>query len=469
MKKSGYRTAFHIYLIFFLALLGAVIVSVILFLSVITVRLPDGSLQRSDYPRVFTEDFGGQIIFTDGQAQIKQAGIDLLHANGAGIQVLDDKGVEIVSYHKPEDAKPSYSDAEILRLYQTGQLSGNTTAFIGNLTHKEKDFSYILYFPLNISKVTMLLNGDRFTTGKTIIAICTGVLFVILLAGGILYGFWLTRKMNCISASVKAIAERDYEPLAVKGSFGDVYGSLNRLDRDIKAGDRLKEQTEKMREEWIANITHDLKTPLSPIRGYAEMIFENEEGTGPQLKKYSQVILKNVSSMELLIEDLKLTYQLENGMIPVQKKEQDFVRFMKELVIDILNNPEYESRFIHFACDQAPVRFSFDEKLMARAFQNLILNAFAHGTADTEAALEITSGDAVLAVTVSDNGDGMRPEELSQLFQRYYRGARTRQKTEGTGLGLAIAKGLIEAQGGTITAHSELHVGTSFQVEFPLL
>ena len=117
--------------------------------------------QRSDYPKAFTEDFGRQITFIDGKPQIKQTGIELLRANQAGIQVLDDRGGEIASYQRPADAKTSYSDAELLRLYRTGEFFG-TTAFIGNLNDKGKEFSYILYSPVNVTKVTMFLNGDRF-------------------------------------------------------------------------------------------------------------------------------------------------------------------------------------------------------------------------------------------------------------------------------------------------------------------
>ena len=142
---------------------------------------------------------------------------------------------------------------------------------------------------------------------------------------------------------------------------------------------------------------------------------------------------------------------------------------MKELVIDILNNPAYENRVIHFESDQEPIYFLFDEKLMARAFQNLILNSFTHGNRDTEVDLEITTPDRILTIVVSDNGPGMNPSELSMLFQRYYRGASSGQKTEGTGLGLAIAKSIVETQGGRICADSEIHAGTSFKIEFPTM
>lgn len=125
--------------------------------------------------------------------------------------------------------------------------------------------------------------------------------------------------------------------MQARGSFKDIYDSLNVLDTEIKASDKIKEQTEKMREEWISNITHDLKGPLSPIKGYAELILENDIEDEKQRKRYAQVMLKNVTYMETLIHDLKLTYQLKNGMIPFKRQEKNIIRFLKELVIDILN------------------------------------------------------------------------------------------------------------------------------------
>ena len=271
-----------------------------------------------------------------------------------------------------------------------------------------------------------------------------------------------------MSVSIKNIAGRSYMPISNNGVFNDVFESLNDLDMEIRASDNLKEQTEKMRKDWIANITHDLKTPLSPIKGYAEVLSEQDITSGEKVKRYSNVILKNVSYIESLIDDLKLTYQLENGMIPIKREEQNFVGFLRELVIDILNNPEYENRIIHFDSARENIMFSFDRKLLTRAFQNLIVNAFVHGSEDTEVTIQISVMDNIMEVIVSDNGNGMSPYETNHLFQRYYRGTNTEKKTAGTGLGLAITKSIIEAQDGTIMVESESGIGTDFTIRFPI-
>lgn len=469
MKKSGYRTIFHIYLIFFLSLLGAIIATIGIFYLVITIQTPNGSTIRSDWPKSFTENFKKEIIFIDGKPQAKQTGIELLQENGIGLQILGATGQELFSYQKPEQANDTYSNTELLYLYQTGQLdNGEATSFIGTVSNNGSDYAYILHFPIKISKITMYLNGDNFSGGKTIVVLIVGILLAVVLVSGIIYGFWTTRIMSRLTASIKEIATRSYLPIQSHGTFGDIYDSLNTLDTEIKASDRLREQTEKIREEWISNITHDLKTPLSPIKGYAEILQENGPKTEEQYKRYARVMLKNIAYMETLIDDLKLTYQLENGMIPLKRQEQNIIRFLKELVIDVLNNPEYEFHIIHFEATEETVLFSFDQTLLTRAFQNLIINAFVHGSENTEVTLQSSISDTVLQIVVSDNGKGMTAEETGTLFQRYYRGTNTAHKPEGTGLGLAITKSIVEIHGGTISVSSIPGVGTDFHIQLPM-
>lgn len=467
MKQSGYRTVFHIYLIFVLSLVATFLLGCWLFLQTFFIQSPSGANVRSDWPKAFTENFQQQIIFIDGAPQIRQAGISLLQENTIGIQILDTSGREVFSYQKPEQARTTYSSAELLRFVQPGHPAKSGTAvFSATVSDSGSEYVYILYFPMTISQVTMYVNGERFAGGKAIILPILLVLFFIILVLGVLYGFFTSRAIKRLTTAIHEISDRSYLPVQDQGVFRDLYGSLNNLDADIKASDQLRMRTEKMREEWIANITHDLKTPLSPIKGYAEILLE-DSSTGPeQVRRYAGITLKNVSYMETLVDDLKLTYQLENGMLPVNREEQDIVRFLKELVIDILNAPEYEKRTIHFESAEGSSLLSFDQTLFTRAFRNLIINAFVHGEDDTEVTLCVSALGGTLKIDLSDNGKGMEPETVEHLFDRYYRGTNTEQRPEGSGLGLAIAKSIIELHGGTISVSTIPTIGTAFQIEF---
>lgn len=285
---------------------------------------------------------------------------------------------------------------------------------------------------------------------------------------GVLYGVFSTKAIKRLMTSIQEISVRSYLPVKEQGVFHELYDSLNTLDAEIRISDHLRTQTEKTREDWIANITHDLKTPLSPIRGYAEILQETDGGNREHRRHYADVMLKNISYMEKLIEDLKLTYQIENNMLPIHREDKNIVRFLKELVIDILNMPEYEARSIHFESEDETVIFPFDQILFTRAFRNLIINAFVHGEEHTEVTVSILASQAALEIKVADNGKGMSEDVVRHLFDRYYRGTNTEQKPEGTGLGLAIAKGIIDLHGGMISVSSIPAVGTAFQIEFLL-
>ena len=469
MKKSGHSTIFHISSMFFIAIIFILGLIIFLFYSLIMVKNLDGSFKRSNYPKTFCEEFSEHIIFVDDMVKINESGIELLKTNNVGIQILDKDGKEILSFQKPEVSKEYYSMAELLEVYEGKNLSNNKiTSYVSDITHNENEYIYIMYFPMNITKVTMYFNGDNFSSGKQIIMYSIGSLLLVVIILATVYVFWITRIMKLLIASIKDISIRSYIKVNNKGIFGDVYESLNNLNDEITKSDDLRKDTDKMRKEWIANITHDLKTPLSPIRGYAEILNEKDVQSNEQVKKYVKIMLKNISNMESLIDQMKLTYQLDSGMVPATYKKQNLVSFFRELVIDILNMPKYENNVINFKSNNETIMYYFDEKLLTRAFQNLIINAFVHGGENIEVSLKINLCDSACKIIISDNGKGMESEEVQKLFNRYYRGTNTEHKVEGTGLGLHISKSIIEMHGGTIKVNSKVNVGTSFEINLPI-
>lgn len=132
------------------------------------------------------------------------------------------------------------------------------------------------------------------------------------MVSGIAYGYWVTKCISNITSAVSDISKRSYLPVNIKGVFADIYNSLNILNEEIHKSDEIQNKTDIMREEWISNITHDLKTPLSPIKGYAELLTDSSTNYSPEkVYKYASIMLKNIEYTNTLINDLKLTYQLK--------------------------------------------------------------------------------------------------------------------------------------------------------------
>lgn len=467
MRKSGYKTIFYSYIIFFLVLFCLALTAIGIFLSLISVQHPNGKNIRSDWPQNFTESFTEQIVFVNNKPQIKQLGLEKLRENQLWIQILNSDGDRVYGFSEPKNHKNHYSNSELLEL--TKKNTPNSDAvYMGTIKNNEDDFIYIIHFPLNISKVTMFFDGTKFIGGKSIVFSIIGIIFLIVLISGIVYGYWVTKFISRITSAVSDITKRTYLPIKAKGTFADVYDSMNTLNEEIHISDEIQKRTDIIREEWISNITHDLKTPLSPIKGYAELLAYNDNILSyEQVQRYASIMLKNIEYTNTLINDLKLTYQLENGMIPFNKQDNNLIRFLKELAIDILNYPEYEANIIEFDSNIDSIKFTFDSTLLKRAFSNLIINAFVHGNQDTKVFFNIMVDDKI-NIAILDNGRGMTEDEVSNLFSRYYRGTNTEQKTEGTGLGLAITKQIIELHGGTISVKSTLSLGTTFHISFPI-
>ena len=245
--------------------------------------------------------------------------------------------------------------------------------------------------------------------------------------------------------------------------FHDIFAALNKMDMEIRQSDKIKEETENARTEWIANITHDLKTPLSPVKGYAELLADNQIAGVETAQEYGKIILKNVSHVEKLLNDLKLTYQIDSGAALYHPQEVLITSYVKEAVIDIINNPAFSKRNIEFESDEQELIVSLDPDLLRRAIQNIIINALIHNPPDTKIKISIgKSAASVVFISICDNGSGMDEAEQAKLFNRYYRGTNTREKPEGSGLGLAIAKQIVVLHGGNISVKSSPDIGTEF-------
>ena len=281
-------------------------------------------------------------------------------------------------------------------------------------------------------------------------------------------GFWLIRHLSKMKKGIENISQRTYTRLPEKGIFSEVYGALNKMDMEIRNSDKIQEETDRVRNEWITNITHDLKTPLSPIKGYAELLTSNAEIDKATMQEYGGIILKNVNHTEKLINDLKLTYQLDSGSMPFNPQFVKLARYMKELVIDIVNDPAFKDRNIVFESNAQDIEICIDTDLFRRAMNNLIINALTHNPPETKVTISIdTNSEKEACFYISDNGKGMSDEEQAELFNRYYRGTNTKEKPEGSGLGLAIAKQIINLHNGNIHVKSELNEGTQFTIILP--
>ncbi len=413
-----------------LSFLGVTLLSILLII-LITVGgvyyfLFSKDIITSDYPPSFTLSFKSYIETDEDGILISREGQELLKKRSAWLQVLDGNGNEIYELYKPEDTPSYYSPADIVHYHMySGSIDGYTL-FVSD-TGSDSNLSYIIGFPsTTISKHIFEYESSTSALIFKFILVVFIISISVFLIIGFLFGNKLTTPLLYIIQGVDFLAEDkyiiDYEE---KGVYRKVFRSLNKLTETLRINRRERAKIEKMREEWIANISHDLKTPLSSIKGYAEILAnEDYEISNKDVVHHSNIILNKANYMEELIEELRLHEKLKNNALVINKTKGNLTKFLRGIIIEILNHPDYENRIIHFNPQNENIEFYFDESLMGRSIANLIFNALVHNEKDTEVFVDIREQKKIY-IEIKDNGKGINEENLKNLFNRYYRGTNT--------------------------------------------
>jgi len=228
------------------------------------------------------------------------------------------------------------------------------------------------------------------------------------------------------------------------------------------AADRQRE-LEHARRELVAAVSHDLRTPLTAVRAMVEALADgvvSDPATRDRYLKSAQAQLENLST---LVDDLFEIAQLDAGVLRIELERAS----LHDLVSDTLSNlrPHAERQGVRLVGEVEPGAdlVLMNPPKLQRVLHNLISNALRHTPADGTITLRATAAGDEVEVTVADNGEGISPDDLPHVFERTYRGEKSRSRDYGgAGLGLAIVRGLIEAHGGRIWVESQPNAGATF-------
>ncbi|MBB4824613.1 signal transduction histidine kinase [Sporosarcina luteola] len=242
--------------------------------------------------------------------------------------------------------------------------------------------------------------------------------------------------------------------------YEDVDVSLTRLAQNLQENERMINQTEKLREDWITGLSHDLKTPLSSIYGYAVMLESNHQWSSEEVRGFAKTMMEKAGYMDALINDLTYTYQLKNDGVQLDKKNVELYEYIRSY----LERRDWRNP-IYIEGEQRGLVL-IDPSRFERVLDNLIGNASKHNQPETAIHLQLATLPDWIELVIRDEGAGIPPEVIDHLFNRYYRGTNTTTDESGTGLGLTIAKQLIEAHGGEVQVFSSSK-GTEIAIRLP--
>ncbi len=312
----------------------------------------------------------------------------------------------------------------------------------------------------------MFLSTHDFTVLLTIL------IFAALLAAGfsILWAGPIATRIERVRAGTAQLTGGDLDaivPVDGHDELAELANAFNRMAAALKRSAGREREMEQARRDLIAAVSHDLRTPLAAIRALIEAVADGVAADPETEQRYLQSVQREVSHLSRLVDDLFELAQIDAGVVRLNLQRGS----LRDLISDTLSSlqPQAERQGIHLVGE---VDNTVDPVLMSppklqRVLHNLIANALRHTSADGTVLLRARPSGALVQVEVVDTGEGIALEDLSRVFERSFRGERSRTRgedeaTAGAGLGLTIARGLIEAHGGTIGVESTLGQGARF-------
>ncbi|MFD0771356.1 ATP-binding protein [Bacillus sp. CGMCC 1.60114] len=237
---------------------------------------------------------------------------------------------------------------------------------------------------------------------------------------------------------------------------GELAHSIQKLADDLH-------YMKKERDEFLASVAHELRTPLTYIRGYADILIKNQIPAQDQ-HHYLSIIKEEADHVTQLVQDLFELAKMEKHNFVIHTKQTNLYDLLKNILTKI--QPAYTDKNIRIisSCPEDVVLL-LDEQRFEQVILNLLNNAYSHSDINSKVFVTVTENKEIVKIRVKDEGEGIPEQDLSHIFERFYRVDKSRTRaTGGSGLGLAIVKEIIELHGGNISVESELGYGTIFTI-----
>lgn len=390
------------------------------------------------------EDLTEDLVLQNGEYALRKHGHMFLENNNAWAMLVNHDGKVMWEFDLPEDVPRSYSLVDVAK-FSRYYLNDYPV-----YTWEQQDGLLVVGYPkasLWKYQLQFWTEGARSTPLRIVILLAINFAMVILIS------FILsTRVIKGIRPLISGIHDLSREKkvnLSTNGIFRDVAISINTTSSKIQENKQALEERDEARSNWIAGISHDIRTPLSVILGYASEMEDNQQMPAEQ-KEQATIIRRRTEKIRELVADLNLISMLEYEMQPLDLKELRPSVIVRKVAAEFLNGGLKEKYTIELQISNEEGLITGDEKLLSRALTNLIQNSVTHNPQGCNIVLETkrSADHSMYCIIVRDDGIGIPEEIISQITFLPYASKRADSVKQRHGLGLPMVSRIIKAHKG---------------------
>jgi two-component system phosphate regulon sensor histidine kinase PhoR len=278
------------------------------------------------------------------------------------------------------------------------------------------------------------------------------------------------QEVNQLYDRIKQIKKKDFS-ITPRRQLVEKTNPIELLKKELNTYVTSKEdevfelkKAAKYRQEFLADVSHELKTPIFAAQGFVHTLLDNPDEEAEIRAKFLEKAAKSLDGLDNLVQDLLTVSQIETGAIKIDKKKMDLRALVEEIFEQVEAKAKKRGVQLKLSAQEGPVYVRADMLRISQVILNLVVNAIKYGNENGTVKVELIEKKKVIQISVIDNGPGIANEHLHRIFERFYRIDKSRAKNSGgTGLGLSIVKHIVQAHNGKITVHSGENKGTTFE------
>jgi len=398
----------------------------------------------------------GEIV-RPNTADIPSESIEALHG---WVEILDERLQVIEVKGTKRDGPAAYTERELNELFYDTEENPFYTSIAPFRTDDGQVRYCMVRLPKKNIKAGITIDGET-PENQSIFwgALAeTGLLFVVLFGINVyvysrLTATRLTNPLGQIAAGIRSVAGgRYHERLRFEANYelAQIQESFNAMAEKLEQAETDKRRLEESKQRMLVHISHDLKTPITTIQGYANALQLGMIEEEAKKQRTINLIHSKTKLVAELIDDVFELSKLESPDYPIVKEASDLAEFVREMAVEYYE--PFEERSFAFECDipAQEVIVPFNGKLLYRAVSNLLANALKYNPPGTQVRLTLIDGPEEVRIEVADNGVGIPAELRDRVFDSFVRGDAARKSDGGTGLGLTIARHIVEKHGGRL-------------------